>query len=207
MADESIPDLGKLAAEAIAKHGDEASALRALAAEGIALADEAAALKSSVTLTAAQAAEWQAYKAIGKPADIERAVKEHPALAVQHATYKREAAMRDVVEAAGVKFNVLKKLAGPDLVFETKPVKGKDGKHADVLHVRDDGGRAVPFDDYAAKHWAEFLPALKPVAPIRQPGTPSRLDPNFHLYPTAPSRNGKHTDPGTDLLNRARGSF
>ena len=207
MADENpIPDLGQMVAEAIAKYGDEASALQALAAEGIALTAEAAAVASSVTLTAEQAAEWEEYRKIGTAADAERIMKENPILAAQNATYKREAAMRDVVEGHGVNVSVLKKLAGPDLSFETKAVKF-GGKTVDVLHVREGAAAPVPFDEYAAKNWEPFLAALKPTAPVRHPGTPSRLDPYRPTMPAAPSSNGHHRDSGTDLLDRARASF
>ena len=219
------PDLGKLVEAAVAKHGDQTSALKAFAADLYSARDDLKAVRSklpgegSIVLSGDDAKAWGAYQSIGKPADLRKTVDEHGTFATENAALKRDEVLRGVADQAKVNVSVLRKLAGPGLVFETAKVKGKDGKEADVLHVKDMTGAkegqtvaSVPFDDYAAAHWADFLPALRPGAkaadPVRPPGTPNRLDPS---RPYTPPVNGSNLAPpidaGARLLAAARTSF
>ena len=85
MADENpIPDLGQMVAEALAAHGgDVPTALKAMLSEQLALTAESESLKNSVALSAAEAAEWEEYRKLGKPADFTKLVEELPALAAK----------------------------------------------------------------------------------------------------------------------------
>lgn len=182
---EPVPDLGKLVADAVAKHGDQTQALKVFAADLYAAKDDNKALKAklpadgALVLTGEDAKAWGAYQSLGKPSDIRKTIDEHGTLATENATHRRNDELSIVAEKTGVKLPVLKTLAG-SLVFGEAKVKGKDGKETTVPTVKDGEAEPVPFDEYAAKHWSDFLPALKPTATttttVRQPGTPSRTE-------------------------------
>lgn len=182
---EPVPDLGKLVADAVAKHGDQTQALKVFAADLYAAKDDLKAVRSklpadgALVLTGDDAREWGAYRNLGKPSDLKRAVEERETFASENATHRRNDELSIVAEKAGVKLPVLKTLAG-SLVFGEAKIKGKDGKEAVVQTVKDGDAEPVAFDEYATKHWGDFLPALKPTATttttVRQPGTPSRTE-------------------------------
>lgn len=105
-------------------------------------------------LTKDEAAIWDAYAALGKPADIKQAMDANGTATAELATLKREKALTKAAEVAGFKASVLTTLAG-DLDIQTKE---KDGKPV-VVVVKD--GTETPLADYATSAWADFLPALK----------------------------------------------
>jgi hypothetical protein len=186
---EPVPDLGKLVADAVAKHGDQTQALKVFAADLYAAKDDNKALKAklpadgALVLTGEDAKAWGAYQALGKPSDIRKTVEEHGALATENATHRRNDELSVVAEKVGVKLPVLKTLAG-SLVFGEAKIKGKDGKETTVQTVKDGDAEPVPFDEYAIKHWGDFLPALKPtITTVRPNGTPSRTDRQTYQLP------------------------
>lgn len=208
----AAPDLGKLIDAAVAKHGDQTSALKAFAADLYAARDDLKAVRAklpadgSIVLTGDNAKDWGAYQGLGKPSELRKTVDEHKTLSATTAAYERAEVLRGVAEKAStptskVSYPVLARLAGPHLTFEPRMVKGKDGKEVEVMHVLDPTGVAadakpvaVPFDEYAAKNWAEFLPALKPGETAKEKlkplSTPSRLDITHRELP-APEPEGQ----------------
>lgn len=179
----AAPDLNKLVEAVIAKAGDPNAALKSLVADNYALRDDLKTIRArlpgegSIVLTGDDARDWGAYRTIGKPSDLRKTVEEHGQLAARVGTFERDEQLRAVAEKAGVKFPVLRTLAG-SLAFGEAKVKGKDGKEVPVVTVKDGDAEPVPFDAYAAEKWGDFLPALKPGGKLepapKQPGTPSR---------------------------------
>lgn len=181
------PDLGKVVDSLVGRHGTAEAAMRELVAENYKGREKARELEAklppegAVILTGDQAKAWETYTALGKPEDVKRIKTEHADYAVQLTGLKRDEELRSVAETAGVKFPVLKTIAG-NLAFETRPVKdAKTGKENPVVHVKDGDAEPVPLDDYAAAHWKDFLPALRP-AQVEIHGTP-RVNGNGNVPP------------------------
>jgi hypothetical protein len=132
------------------------------------LKQEKAALESkqvpegAKTLTAQEAALWDAYQALGAPDVVKTSLEASQGAVGELASLKREKVIRSAAEAAGFKPAVLTQLAG-DLDIQTKE---KDGKAVPVV-VTD--GKETPLADYAKTHWADFLPALTPSAALGAP--------------------------------------
>jgi hypothetical protein len=128
------------------------------------LKQEKAALESkqvpegAKTLTAQEAALWDAYQALGAPDVVKTSLEASQGAVGELASLKREKVIRSAAEAAGFKPAVLTQLAG-DLDIQVK-----DGK-AVVM----DNGKEAPLTDYAKTHWADFLPALTPSAALGAP--------------------------------------
>lgn len=132
----------------------------------------------SVVLSGDQAKEWSAYQALGKPEDLRKTVREHPDLAAKVSAFEREKEVAGIGQIAGMKPSVLQLLADRDRVaFEVREgkEKGKDGKPTQVVMVKAGDADPVPLDDYAAKHWSDLLPSLKPDAgtQAQRRGTPN----------------------------------
>lgn len=105
-------------------------------------------------LTPDEAAEYSAYVAFGKPADVKKAIDSASGATAELASLKREKQLRAAAEAAGYKASVLTTLAG-DLDIQTE---AKDGKT--LVYVVKDGEKTA-LADYATKEWADFLPSLE----------------------------------------------
>lgn len=114
-------------------------------------------------LTKDEAQAYDAYVALGKPADLKTALDARGSADQELTALKRERTIAKAAEAAGYKPSVLATLAG-DLDIQVKP--GKDGKSL-VVVVTD--GEETALADYAAKAWADFLPALAPKAAQQAP--------------------------------------
>lgn len=106
-------------------------------------------------LTADEANAYDAYAVLGKPADIKQAMDANGTTTAELTALKREKALAKAADAAGFKASVLTTLAG-DLDIQTEPTK--DGKP--IVYVVKDGEK-MALTDYAAKEWADFLPALQ----------------------------------------------
>lgn len=105
-------------------------------------------------------AAFEAFKALGKtPAEITAALSASETSATELATLKRDAALRDVAEAAGANVRVLRDRAG-DLAFEIRDEK-RDDQNVKVVYVKD-GDTAKPLREYAEAHWSDYLPVLFP---------------------------------------------
>lgn len=159
----ATPDEGALM-RLLEKHADVLNDNAQLRGQRKALRLEVADLKGKQTpdgarvLTADEAKVYDAYVALGKPADLSAAVTERDSARGELTKLSRERTIARAAEAAGYKAAVLATLAG-DLDLQVKEV---DGKHLPVV-VTD--GAETALADYAAKHWADFLPALTPARP------------------------------------------
>jgi hypothetical protein len=176
------PDLAKVVESLTVKHGDGNAALRVLVSENYAYRDQLRELKAKLpadgqrVLTADEAKAYETYRSFGKPEDVRRIKDEHGSLTSENYGYKRDTELRTVAEKTGVKFTVLKTLAGTLDFTATVKVKDKTGKETEVPAIKDGESDPVPFDEYATTHWSDFLPALRASAesPLATLTTPSR---------------------------------
>jgi hypothetical protein len=117
--------------------------------------------EGAVVLTGDDAQSWQAFSALGKPDEVKAKLAERDTLATEVATTRRDGLLRDAAQAAGFKFSVLKDrvaLAG-DLPIEVREVD-ENGTKVNRAFVKPQGGGEKSLTDYAAEHWADYLPAL-----------------------------------------------
>jgi hypothetical protein len=126
--------------------------------------------QGAVVLAGEQAAQWQAYTALGKAEELKAAIEARGAAEGRLAALEREATLRQVQDASGYKASVLGQLPGAsDLTFTVREVEA-DGKKTPTAFVKDKAGAEHALTAYAQQHWADFLPAL--AAP--QGGAPSQ---------------------------------
>lgn len=114
--------------------------------------------EGATVLAGADAAAYEAYKALGKPDEVKATLGQVEALSTELTGLKKAATIREVAEVAGMKPAVLSRLGG-DLEYVVKDATGEDGKPIRVAHVKGEKGE-TPLADYAAREWADFLPAL-----------------------------------------------
>jgi hypothetical protein len=185
------PDLAKQAENLTAKHGDPNVALMVLLGENYKLRDglreatKAVPPEGARVLYGDDAKLWDSYRELGDPPAIRKAVRERDEFSGKVQKFERESELRAVadkarIDGAPVKYAVLKTLAA-DLVFGEDTAKDKAGKEYSFVTVAaPDGAEPVPFEQYAAAHWADFLPALRAdgAGAPRAPGTPSRDRPS-----------------------------
>lgn len=120
----------------------------------------------AVVVSAADAALLDSYQALGAPDAVKAMLDAAQTANAKLASLEREARTRAAADAVGYKPGVLATLAG-ELELATKA--GKDGPQAFVVA----DGTETPLEDYAAAHWADFLPALRPSsAPAAPPIAP-----------------------------------
>jgi len=156
-----------------AKHGSTKAALAQLYDENYRLRSDKRDLKKqlkeaelpegSVVLTAEQAKELEAYKALGKPEDLKASLEEHDELKTKVQQGDRRAEIAEVAKAAGWegKEAVLSTLVtdGDKLEIRDETV---DGETVKVPYITLAGEGKVPTKlvDHATKEWKDFLPAL-----------------------------------------------
>lgn len=109
-------------------------------------------------LTAEEATAYDAYAALGKPADLTKKLGDADAATQRLAGLERDAVLRDVAQHAGYKFAVLKQLGG-DCEYELRDATDAAGKPVKVPHIKD-GDTFKPLGDFAQAAWGDFLPAL-----------------------------------------------
>ncbi len=141
-----------------------------------ALTTDLAALKSkmpaddAVLLSKDDAALWEAYKALGAPAELKQQVEAATDATTKLAALQRNEAFRVAAEAQGYRAGTLAKLpslAGKDLIVKDVEADGKPTKAAFVVA----DGKEYPLSDYITANDPEFLPAL--TADVAKPsGTP-----------------------------------
>jgi hypothetical protein len=110
-------------------------------------------------LTADEAAVYDAYTALGKPADLQVAIDTGKTHQERLATLERDATIRAASDAHGYRAAALAKLpslVGKGLVIEDVQEDGKAVKRAFVQHE----GAKLPLPDYIAQHDPEFAPSL-----------------------------------------------
>jgi hypothetical protein len=172
-----VPDLAASFANLAEKLGTQQAAGEKLLSENKTYRDRLKELEDRAPRAGqvvVDAEAWSAYQALGKPGDVAKVVTEHGTLGNELAALRRDEELRTVADKAGVKFAVLRRLAG-SAAFEVKSEK-VNGKDTEVVRVKDGDAEAVPFD----QHFADFLPALRPegqATPQRPPGTPNRTTP------------------------------
>ena len=130
--------------------------------------------EGAVVLTGADAAAWEAVKALPvKPGELAGVIEERDALKATIAQRDREKLHHDAAEALGWKPTVLTKLAateGLHIEMKEAEVEEKDstGKTVKVKkpvpHVRpaaDEKAALVPLASFAEEQLGDFLPALR----------------------------------------------
>lgn len=199
--DPKTPDLVKAVEGLIAKHGDSTAALRVLLAENHSYRDQLRETKAklpadgSLVLAGDDARDWSTYRQLGKPSELRKAIEEGSTATAERDALRKAGTIREAAELHGYKPSVLLTLAEKlDVGFAD--VKGADGKvtRKAVIKLADPEGKApteLPLDDYATKHWADFLPALKTEVVKVTPGTPPRTQtqpPRAPIVPEVPRR-------------------
>jgi hypothetical protein len=103
------------------------------------------------------------YEKLGKPEDLGQ-------LQGELAAMRKAQIVAQAAAAHGFKSKVLGDLAAKATI-EMREVE-KDGKKQSAAFVLEEGGKATPLPEYAADHWADYLPALADAHPERkiQPG-------------------------------------
>ena len=104
---------------------------------------------------------WQAYQALGTPAEVQAALATAQAAQQELAQARWTADVQRAAEVLGWAAAPLRRLA-EGLTIELRETTAGDATTAAPYVVSDAG--AVPLAQYAAQEWAEFLPALQPTA-------------------------------------------
>lgn len=132
--------------------------------------------QGAVVLSADEAKLLETYKALGELELLKTALNERDQVKGELGVLRRDGILRDVAEAGGFKFGVLRTLSGNtalnggDLEFEIREVED-GGQKKRVPYVKNGTGEAKPLADYAKTAWADFLPALSQ-QPQQSAGTP-----------------------------------
>lgn len=130
----------------------------------------------AVVLSGEDATRWQAYSAMGAPADLQTALTERDQARTELGALKRDLELRDVAAIGDgtqpYKLAVLKQLVGAaEFVIKDELANGQTVRKVFVK----DGDKETPLGDYAKAKWPDFLPALQAGAvPSRAIGTPTR---------------------------------
>lgn len=153
------PDLTEQARNLAQKHGDASAAIVHLLHEAKGYRDELRDLKGkvpgagAVVLTADEAAAWAAYRNLGKPEDVKKAVRERDEFAQEVATSRREKEMVPIAEITGYKVPLLMALADRDKVAFVVKEEKRGGEAEKVVHVKGEGDETTPFHEYAEAKW------------------------------------------------------
>lgn len=147
---------------------------------------------------------FDSLKKLGKPEEIQTALQERDALKSQVETLQRDQELRDVAEAAGFKFSVLRdrdNAARNDKGERALTYEVRDEKQGNsnttlrvpyVKYLQDGKEKEAKLSEYAEANWSDYLPALRKEAPrVSGPGaspTPSGGN--------APSHNQSHNQSG-----------
>lgn len=111
--------------------------------------------EGSVVLGADDAAAWAAYQAFGKPDKVKALLEQHGQFQGELTTLRRDVLIRDVADATGAKYSVLRTLDRPELAYEIKDDNGKK-----TVMIKNGDGDATEFSVYANAQWADFLSSL-----------------------------------------------
>ncbi len=113
----------------------------------------------AVVLDKAEAAQWEAYKALGAPDALKTTLAATEDAQSQLAALKRERTIADAAAAHDYRAATLAKLpslAGKDLIVKDVEIDGKPARQAFVAA----DGKEQPLAEYISAHDPEFLPAL-----------------------------------------------
>lgn len=163
--------------DALAEMFDETKELRTQRRE---LREELAKFKAPgvVALTADEAKEWQAYVALGKPADIKTKVEGFATLEQKVAMQDRRTAADTAAKALGWNSEALASMI-IDKKLNVSFVDGQDaqGKAVKIPHVRpegaDDKTASTPLKDWQAANAAYLTPSLSAKSTADGTGTPA----------------------------------
>jgi hypothetical protein len=144
--------------------------------------------EGAVVLTAAEAAQWQQYRALGEAPAVALRLHDAEGAASELASLRRERQIGEVAQASGYNARVLARLAG-DQSFELRDEQ-HEGQAVRRAYIRD-GETLVPLADYATRTWGEFMPALAPAT--EPPGTPP-APPRVPYPPQPPAASGTSGD-------------
>ncbi len=113
-------------------------------------------------LSPEEAAEYDAYVAIGPSKDVKTRLETGDKASTDLSARQRGDHLREVAEATGTNLKALTRLAG-DLTFEIGDEVETDGKKSRSVTVKD-GDKSKPFGDYLKDEWSDMAPALLPQA-------------------------------------------
>lgn len=122
--------------------------------------------EGSVVLAGDDLARWQAYQALGAPTDVQTAIAERDTFRTTLTTRERADLVSAAAEATGFKASVLGDRIG-DLTVEVREVE-EGGKKVKRAFIKLENNTEQLLTEYAAREWADYLPALKEV---KQSGT------------------------------------
>lgn len=145
---------------------------RTLKAENAKLKESQPAV-GTVVLTKEEAADWEAFKKLGKPADLEKQITEGMAAAEQVAKSTREQSLAKAAADVGFNPAVLSQLAELHNLKLTSTTVRIGDRDETVHHLTAEGGTPIEVKQYAAANWQAFMPSLQ-AAPAGTPpaGTP-----------------------------------
>ncbi len=111
------------------------------------------------SLTPAEAKEWDAYRALGKPDTLKTELETGRTAVTERDDLRRSAEVATVADVAKAKASVLtERLERGGL---SAKVQGEGDKRA--VHVFDKDGKDLgELKEYATKNWADYVPALFP---------------------------------------------
>lgn len=117
--------------------------------------------EGTVVLTKEQAAEWEAYQKLGKPADIEKSITEGKTAQEAVAKQARVDAVAKAAKDVGFNPEVLTQLTEMHkLTLSSQTVKVND-KDQVVHYVTPEGGQPTELKQYATANWPSFMPSLQ----------------------------------------------
>ncbi|MBM7845356.1 hypothetical protein [Herpetosiphon giganteus] len=152
------PDIAGQIANLVARQGGPDAALMLLMQENYQYRDQNRQLRErtpegSVVLTGDDVQRWRDYQALGQIDEVRTRLTEREQAQTELANLRTQATIRGVAEAMQWKPNVLERLA-TNVTFVTKTEGDKT-----TISVKD-GDVETPLQDYADKHWSEFMPSL-----------------------------------------------
>lgn len=144
----------------------------------LAEAQRAAPTEGARVLSVDEAAAYDAYAALGTPAEVQAALDAKAAAEGKLTALERDATLRDVRDATGYDLEVLRDIGGAEWQYT---ISSDPDSGARVVTVKD-GDTELPIDQHPKVQ--KFLPALKPQAsapagtpfPRQSAGTPPSRD-------------------------------
>ena len=121
--------------------------------------------KGARVLTADELKDWDAYVALGKPAEVAQTVKDGQDAIVERDTLKASTLIQSAAKVAGADETVLgDRLKASGLIAETRDVT-VDGKSVSQVFLKDAAGKDLgELRTYADSNWKPYAAALFPVA-------------------------------------------
>lgn len=138
--------------------------------------------EGAVVLSGNDAAHWATYRELGTPDELRSVRTERDTFAQREQQRERAALLDEAATVSGFDPDVLKELAGAQLVVEVKKEQ-KEGKEVKIAYVVKDDKTLEPLAAHAERAWSKFMPALK--VQQQQQRTSSGLGtPRSHQQPT-----------------------